>query len=65
MERKVLKKVVANTIIFTLALLLSVSALNIGIVNADSEGGWHLIGTEYFKSSLDYDDAGEHRSASR
>ncbi len=62
--RKTLKRLASNTIIaiFTIALLLSVSPLNIGIVNADSEGGWHLIGTEYFKSSLDFDDAGEHRS---
>ena len=61
MKRKVLKRAVSNTIVFTLALLLAVSSL-IGIVNADSEGGWHLIETEYFKSSSDYDDAGEHRS---
>ncbi len=64
MERKVLKRVVSNTniFLFTLVIVMLMSALNISIVNAESEGGWHLIETQYFKSSLDFEDAGEHRS---
>ncbi len=61
MKKVNMKKVASGlvTAVLLLTLSLSVNILMPETVHADTTGGWHLVGTNYYLSTLDYTVKGE------